>query len=212
MHTMDNASVASLSSSLSSNETDWDMSSATSTSELLSPKEHERAMLDRLTEYFLTCTVHMNGKTNGEQVGVPTGMATPSSTSTSSTQAGSPPAGQASGSAKRSGDCGVAKGKRVPADREPNDEGSGSDREEDGRPSSKRQKSREIEQRRLACPFFKRNPQRYKEKRSCVAPGFRTVHRLKQVTSSFLMKICQNTFLLHTTLMLSNPEPRGIPC
>lgn len=39
----------------------------------------------------------------------------------------------------------------------------------DGEPSNKR----------LACPFFKHNPQRYQEERSCVGPGWRTVHRLK---------------------------------
>ncbi len=37
----------------------------------------------------------------------------------------------------------------------------------------------EASQRRLACPFFKRNPPRYSEERSCVGPGWLTVHRLK---------------------------------
>lgn len=40
---------------------------------------------------------------------------------------------------------------------------------EEGEPSKKR----------LACPFFKHNPRRYQEERSCVGPGWRTVHRLK---------------------------------
>jgi hypothetical protein len=33
--------------------------------------------------------------------------------------------------------------------------------------------------RRLACPYFKRDPRKYSEERSCVGPGWRTVHRVK---------------------------------
>ena len=33
---------------------------------------------------------------------------------------------------------------------------------------------------RLACPFFKRDPQRYKTHRTCVGPGWQTVHRIKE--------------------------------
>lgn len=167
VHTADHESVTSYSSSMSSNATDSDMSSATYT-ELLSPEEHKRAMLDRLMDYFVL--VHMNRKTAGEEV--PAGISTPSSTS--STQVSS--SGQTSEPTRRGA---TGKGKRL-VSRDPRDE-SDSDGEEDGPPNSKRQKNGKVEQRRLACPFFKRNPQRYKEKRSCVAPGFRTVHRLKQV-------------------------------
>lgn len=55
-----------------------------------------------------------------------------------------------------------------------------SDEEEDNeglRP--KRCKTEDTSNKRLACPFFKRNPHRYKEERSCVGPGWKTIHRLK---------------------------------
>lgn len=35
--------------------------------------------------------------------------------------------------------------------------------------------------RRLACPYFKRNPQKYQQERSCSGPGWNTVHRIKYV-------------------------------
>ena len=53
------------------------------------------------------------------------------------------------------------------------------------RSSAKRRKidskshSDETSERKLACPFFKRDPERYKNKRSCPGPGWPTVHRLK---------------------------------
>lgn len=179
VNAMDNTSDTSYSSSMSSNAsgTDSDVSASTSTTsaaELLSPGEHKRAMLDRLMNHFLT--LRMSKKVNGEQV--PTGTPTPSSTSSA----------QASSSAQNGGSASASRKGKRPMGCEPHGEESGSDEEEeeegDGPPNRKRQKNGKAEQRRLACPFFKRNPQRYKEKRSCVAPGFRTVHRLKQVTLS----------------------------
>jgi hypothetical protein len=74
-----------------------------------------------------------------------------------------------------------AKGKRRADDDLPND-----DSDDDSRRDSKRPKpdsSAFSSQRRFACPFFKRNPTRYQEVRSCFGPGFKTIHRLKSVTS-----------------------------
>ncbi|OCK79198.1 hypothetical protein K432DRAFT_355440 [Lepidopterella palustris CBS 459.81] len=34
--------------------------------------------------------------------------------------------------------------------------------------------------RKLACPYFKRNPRKYQKFRSCPGPGWDTVHRLKE--------------------------------
>jgi hypothetical protein len=36
------------------------------------------------------------------------------------------------------------------------------------------------DERRLACPYFKRNPERYKYSGACAGPGFLTAHRLKE--------------------------------
>jgi hypothetical protein len=32
---------------------------------------------------------------------------------------------------------------------------------------------------KLACPYYKRSPQRHKTWKSCSGPGFASVHRLK---------------------------------
>lgn len=68
------------------------------------------------------------------------------------------------------------KGKR-PANTDENEE---SDNEENEAPKPKKAKSEEVEVKRLACPFFKRNPHRYKDQSKCVGPGWVTVHRLKE--------------------------------
>ena len=51
----------------------------------------------------------------------------------------------------------------------------------DGEPN-KRRKIKEPSDRsnhKYACPFFKRDPEKYKNYRSCPGPGWETVHRLK---------------------------------
>lgn len=47
-------------------------------------------------------------------------------------------------------------------------------------PMAKKVKAEETEIKRLACPFFKRDPHRYKDQSKCVGPGWTTVHRLKE--------------------------------
>lgn len=37
---------------------------------------------------------------------------------------------------------------------------------------------------KLACPFYKRDPEKYRNQRSCPGPGWNTVHRLKSAASS----------------------------
>lgn len=69
------------------------------------------------------------------------------------------------------------KSKRLPDD--DGDDQAGSDEEE--RKAKKPKAEGEELARRLACPYFKHNPKRYQEERSCVGPGWRTVHRLKYV-------------------------------
>ncbi|PSR88576.1 hypothetical protein BD289DRAFT_232132 [Coniella lustricola] len=98
-------------------------------------------------------------------------------------------------------------------DKRDRETGGGEDDEGDDndgkRPQAKKSKIEEIEQsnKRLACPFFKHNPQRYQEERSCVGPGWKTVHRLNfqdfkiqivptENPSNWGFGVCPSTFLL----------------
>jgi len=63
-----------------------------------------------------------------------------------------------------------------PAGDSANGEESGSE-ENDRTPKTARYTSQGIS--RLACPYYKRNPQKYMGNRSCVGPGWTTVHRIK---------------------------------
>ncbi|KAF2093348.1 hypothetical protein NA57DRAFT_81278 [Rhizodiscina lignyota] len=38
----------------------------------------------------------------------------------------------------------------------------------------------DLAERRLACPYFQRNPSRYMSRRSCPGPGWKSVHRVKE--------------------------------
>ncbi|KAK4191014.1 hypothetical protein QBC35DRAFT_488007 [Podospora australis] len=61
------------------------------------------------------------------------------------------------------------------------DDDEADDDQEDGERGNKRQKSSEHHpQRRLACPYFKRNPNYYQEWRTCPGPGWTTTHRVKE--------------------------------
>lgn len=158
--------------SASSSTADASMPSSASTAPL-SPLEFKRAaMLGRAEEHFAAA------RAKEQKTGKTSPAVSTTRGSASSAHDGSRPAGQAPAPrAARRGSAG--KGRR-PVGREPHEDDSESDLEDDRRPDPKRSKSSQApEKRRLACPFFKKNPQRYKEKRSCVAPGFVTVHRLK---------------------------------
>ncbi|KAH6970734.1 hypothetical protein BKA56DRAFT_596823 [Ilyonectria sp. MPI-CAGE-AT-0026] len=55
------------------------------------------------------------------------------------------------------------------------------------------------EQQRLACPFFKKEPDKYRQRRTCSGPGWNTVHRVKEhVYRSHALPIacpiCHETF------------------
>lgn len=41
------------------------------------------------------------------------------------------------------------------------------------------EESKGVPERKLACPYFKRNPSKYVTERSCSGPGWSSVHRLK---------------------------------
>lgn len=131
---------------------------------LLSREEQKRLLLDRLMEFFFAELAR------GGQVNFGSGAGC-------STRPGSK---SASGASSHTGtgpkNAPPRKGKR-PAN---SDEHEGSDNEDKEAPKPKKAKSEEVEVRRLACPFFKRNPRRYKDQSKCVGPGWMTVHRLKE--------------------------------
>ncbi|KAG8167489.1 hypothetical protein KVR01_003178 [Diaporthe batatas] len=136
--------------------------SSSSSPGLLSCEERKRALLDRLMEYFFAELAR--GRTNATgRAGCSTG---PGKKSTA-------------GSSSRQGDPqdGLSRKNKRPAN---SDERGGDDNEEHEAPKPKKAKSDEVEVRRLACPFFKRNPRRYKDQSKCVGPGWLTVHRLKE--------------------------------
>jgi hypothetical protein len=70
------------------------------------------------------------------------------------------------------------------------DDGDGSECSHDGREKKRRRGSTasfstsptegRSDRLRLACPYYRRNPLKYSSSRSCVGPGWDTVHRLKQ--------------------------------
>ncbi|KAK1772731.1 hypothetical protein QBC33DRAFT_464203, partial [Phialemonium atrogriseum] len=41
-------------------------------------------------------------------------------------------------------------------------------------------RAKKTAERRFACPYFKHNPDRYRNERTCCGPGWTTVHRLKE--------------------------------
>ncbi|KAL3298271.1 Nicotinate-nucleotide diphosphorylase [Colletotrichum asianum] len=58
----------------------------------------------------------------------------------------------------------------------------GGEEDEEEQPRKKRPESDPVDdrKRKLACPFYRRNPERHKRHRSCAGPGWSTIHRLKE--------------------------------
>lgn len=140
---------------------------------LLNKQEQKKLLVDRLMDHFFKLLA-----SNSRQH---VGAGSPSkNTSQSSSTSSSPsePNGLLCASGTRAAPRrrnGTGKGKRAAKH-----DGDSDEEEDDGRRSkAKMAKTEEFETRRLACPFFKRNPHRYKEERSCVGPGWMTVHRVK---------------------------------
>lgn len=167
------------SSSSASSSSSSSFSSSSSGSLPSLPTAHEeqkRLLLDRLMGHFL-----------GVFASSPTSLAGGSSKSTTSPSSYSSSPGEHENAARvprqdprRKSRTTGGGGKRSHTDQDNNGDGDESDGEEEARrPRTKRSKSGENGTRMLACPFFKHNPHRYKEKRSCVGPGWKDVHRLK---------------------------------
>lgn len=142
---------------------------------LLSKEDQKKLLLDRLMNHLFKLLASNDRHYAGAGSSSSNDTSPTSSTSSSLNEATSPLRTRATATLCRRSPNG--RGKR-PADREA-DGDSGED--EDGRRRSKAKfaKTEEIETRRLACPFFKRDPHRFKEERSCVGPGWMTVHRVK---------------------------------
>lgn len=162
-----NASSPSSDSSWTTSATD-DCPSLTDAGSLapVSQAEQRRALLEILIEriYAKLAPNHAQGDEAGQKSFTPS--------STSSTQSKS---GQAARKLRTTG-----QGKRRPSQNDSDGSGdSDDDEEKHKRPVSKRSKHKQTGKRMLACPFFKRNPQRYQRERSCVGPGWETMHRLK---------------------------------
>lgn len=138
--------------------------SSSSSPGLLSREERKRLLLDRLMEFFFA-ELGKGGQGNtGSGTGCSARPVTKATAGGSSRKGANAQKGPSN------------KGKR-PASI---DEHEGSDNEDNEAPKPKKAKSEEAEVKRLACPFFKRNPHRYKDQSKCVGPGWMTVHRLKE--------------------------------
>lgn len=157
------------SSSGGSSKDSGEMSS--SDEETFSIAEWKRVLLDRLMDYFFsilpsrTQACHRDGTDSQHQ---PSDRGSNASISDlDSTRASDSP------------NPGPTRGRqhsKRPADRD-ND---GDDERENKRQLKQSPEGPDgIPMRRFACPYFKRNPRRYQEERSCTGPGWKSVHRMK---------------------------------
>ena len=61
------------------------------------------------------------------------------------------------------------------------DSGRGSGRPNTGK--RRKDEEEESEKNKFACPFYKNDPQAFRASRTCVGPGWSSVHRVKSVTT-----------------------------
>lgn len=134
--------------------------------DLVSQAEQRKVLLERLMEHIYATLAHNHAQGEG---GGSTSF-TPSSTTSGHSASAQPVRSTGKG----------GRGKRRPSQNDSDGSGdSDDDEEKHRRPVSKRSKHKQTGTMMLACPFFKRNPQRYQRERSCVGPGWETMHRLK---------------------------------
>jgi len=72
----------------------------------------------------------------------------------------------------------------------PDDESDNDDESDDDRDRGKRRKligAARKPGRKLACPYFRRDPQAFSDDKSCSGPGWPNIHRLKYVMARLLM-------------------------
>ncbi len=148
---------------------DEDDSGTSEDEEPLLPRlDRKKILLDRLMRYFNsifdsysppTHTAHGGGHTT-----VTENPSAPSSSRDDQASARSRPAEGSDAKTSR---------KRLPEEDDGDDEGDG------GRKRLRPQNDTDEPPMRLACPYFKNNPRRYRLSRSCPGPGWGTVHRVK---------------------------------
>lgn len=161
----------SLSPSLIPPHSDSESNSSDDEQILILKKEQRAALLDRLMDYFLSMFESCHSPLAGTRVvynehtgsgGSETGA--PSDISREFTNNGRRSAVNTYKSSR----------KRLPDDGEDYGDGGGSKR-------TCTQDSPVISSKRLACPYFKKDPGRYHTWRSCSGPGWETVHRIKYI-------------------------------
>lgn len=101
------------------------------------------------------------------------------------------------GSSQGSSEKSRGKRKRVDRDSSPPEDNGGDDNK---RPQLRRLQSDDVPlPRKLACPYFKRDPKTYNTFGSCTGPGFRTTSRVKYVLPMVPLTPWQDTALLTPT-------------
>ena len=154
--------------SITSMSCDYDTAPSEDEGRLGSRAERKRILLERLMHYFhsIFATCPQQTRTHGGN-GEPSQRQTGDQSLRDQGELQLNVGGRAAG---RNQD----NRKRRPEDEDGDDEGDGSDRK---RP--RRHTDTEEPPMRLACPYFKNNPRRYRLSRSCPGPGWSTVHRVK---------------------------------
>jgi hypothetical protein len=163
--------TSSESQSVTSMSCDHDTATSEEDVRLISREERKRILLDRLMHYFhsILASNPSHLRTHGAHDS-PSTHGSGSSTVGHRTQASSTQRDRASRQ------LGEGDRKRLQEDDDGDDEGDGGSRK---KPRHKTQSSDEDAPMRLACPFFKKNPRRFRTSRSCPGPGWATVHRVK---------------------------------
>ncbi|KAK8123958.1 hypothetical protein PG999_003876 [Apiospora kogelbergensis] len=164
-----------LSPSLISPQSDSDSGSSDGEPGTLKGGEHKRLLLERLMGYFfeLFSSCRSPGPvattaTSGEGEGTTSSRSTGSS---NNTQQSSPP----SGTGLRKPD--QRRRKRAFEDR--NEDGDDGDEKKPAK-RTRMTNDRDTLPRKLACPYFKKEPGHFQFGRACSGPGWDTVHRIKE--------------------------------
>ncbi|KAI1123194.1 hypothetical protein F5Y10DRAFT_252291 [Nemania abortiva] len=158
-----------MSPSLMSPQSNSEISSSTEDNDFLVEVNPKKLLLDRLMNYFFVSFSSCRSPILSSRI------TTCGTSNDSSPSHGRTTSMSSSGSSQIAGNGDILKRKRAD---DSEDEGCGpNDDEQRKRPRTVGSSPRS---RRLACPFFKKDPIRFQTKQSCCGPGWETVHRLKE--------------------------------
>ncbi|KAJ2989203.1 hypothetical protein NUW58_g3592 [Xylaria curta] len=151
-----------ISPSLVPPESDSESSSLDERQELLTHLRPKKLLVDRLMDYFFQIFSRCHSSSPASNSYCLTNEATTTSLtpSASTSQQSQDPRKR-----KRASD---------------NGDKDGDDASERGRGKIPKLEDSSIQPKRLACPYFKKDPLRFQTKQSCCGPGWETVHRLKE--------------------------------